>query len=245
MLRGVLLAVLALSLAACAKAPRETGINDPMEVGNRQVHAFNKALDRNVLKPLAGSGRKKAGTGSQPGLLARGVGNFAENISIPGTVVNDVLQLNFADAFHNTARFAMNSTVGLGGLFDVATQNGLESRPSDFGETLFVWGASEGPYMELPFIGPATQRDALGKVVDLAIDPVGRLVPAPQKYVGTAARLFARLTDRSRYGELIDSILYESADSYAQTRLLYLQSRRRALYGSLSDAELEDPYADQ
>ena len=245
MLRMLLAIVLGLSVAACAKAPRETGINDPMEVGNRQVHAFNKAFDRKIVKPLTGGSAAKKEGKKRPGLLAQGVIHFADNLSLPGTVVNDVLQANIGDAAHNTARFALNTTVGLGGVLDVATRAGLEARPTDFGETLFVWGASEGPYMELPFIGPATQRAAIGKVVDFVIDPVGRVVPAPQKYIGTAAKLAAKVAKRDQQSEIVDSILYESADSYAQLRLFYLQSRRRALYGSLSDAELEDPYAGQ
>jgi len=236
---ALLPAALAIGLSACAPAPRISTINDPLEVQNRKRHEANKRLDQAILKPLSGAVGGKGG-----GPISRGISNFASNLSLPGVILNDMLQLNLPEAFSNTARFVMNSTVGLAGVLDVATQNGLSKQDSDFGETLYVWGMPEGRYLELPLLGPSTERDAIGKVVDFLIDPVDRLVPAPQRYVGTAAKALDTVGDRGRYSGLVDSVLYESEDSYAQSRLLYLQSRRRVLYGELTEDDLEDPYAE-
>jgi phospholipid-binding lipoprotein MlaA len=234
--RAFSLAFLA-GLAACGPAPAPQGINDPYETENRATHAFNVAMDRNILKPLS------AGMGSGP--VSTGIGNFADNLGTPGDVVNNVLQVRLGRATHNTLRFAINSTIGLGGIFDPATAMGVTEKKTDFGETLHVWGVEEGAYVELPLLGPSTQRDALGSVVDLALDPMNYLLPRPESYVGTMAKLAAKLGDRGRYSATVDSILYESADSYIQARLLYLQNRRYELgQTSGESASFEDPYED-
>lgn len=228
---------LALALAACGPAPAPQGINDPYEKENRATHAFNVALDRNVVKPLS------QGMGTGP--VSRGISNFAGNLGTPRDVVNNLLQVRVGRATHNTLRFAINSTIGLAGLFDPATAMGVGEKKTDFGETLHVWGVPEGAYVEVPFIGPSTQRDALGSVVDLALDPMNYLLPRPESYVGTMTKLAAKLGDRGRYSATVDSILYESADSYLQARLLYLQNRRYQLgQTSGESASFEDPYED-
>lgn len=226
-------------LTACGPAPAPEGIDDPYESGNRATHQFNLAADRNVLRPLS----HVMGTGTGP--VARGIGNFAGNLDQPRYVVNDLLQFRIGRATHNTLRFAINSTIGIGGLFDPATAMGVPAKKTDFGETLHVWGAGEGAYVELPLLGPSTQRDALGTAVDLVLDPLNFVLPKPGGYVVTAAKGAARLGDRARYSGTIDSILYESADSYAQMRLLYLQNRRYELGQATGDgADFVDPYED-
>ena len=229
--------LLALGVAACGPAPAPQGINDPYETENRATHAFNVAMDRNVLKPLS------SGMGTGP--ISTGISNFADNLGTPGDVVNSLLQVRVGRATHNTLRFAINTVIGLGGIFDPATAMGVGEKKTDFGETLHVWGVGEGAYMELPLLGPSTQRDAMGTVVDLALDPMNYLVPRPESYVGTMAKLAAKLGDRGRYSATVDSILYESADSYLQARLLYLQNRRYELgQTSGESADFEDPYED-
>jgi phospholipid-binding lipoprotein MlaA len=127
-----------LALSACS-APAPSGIDDPYEGFNRKVHGFNTAVDKNVLRPLA------AGTSKiVPEPVSRGVTHFADNLSLPAAVVNDLLQFNIGDAAHNTMRFLVNTTVGIGGIFDPATAAGAPERPTDFGETLHVWGMAEG-----------------------------------------------------------------------------------------------------
>ena len=136
---------------------------------------------------------------------------------------------------------------GVGGIFDTSTMLGLPGKPTDFGETLHVWGFDEGPYLEVPFSGPSTVRDATGTVVDIVMNPVRLAVPKREAMAATAIKLFSRVGDRDRFSETIESILYDSADSYAQARLLYLQNRRFTLNrGATATTEDEyiDPYED-
>jgi phospholipid-binding lipoprotein MlaA len=227
----------ALLLSACAP-PRASGINDPYEASNRRTHEFNREVDRAVLRPLS----RSFGDG-EPGAVSQGISNVGGNLGLPSAVLNKALQGRIEDAVHNTVRFALNTTLGIGGLFDVAGAMGLDERETDFGETLHVWGAGEGAYMELPFVGPTTERDALGIVVDTLTDPLGAL-PYPEAGWARAFKFGSKLSDRARFSDTVDSILYDSADSYAQTRLLYLQNRRFELGQEADDAEFLDPYAD-
>jgi len=222
-------------VSACGKAEVARGINDPYEAHNRAVHETNKKIDRTILRPLTG------GTGGVvPKPVMQGISNFAGNVSLPQSFVNDVLQANVDDAAHNFTRFLINTTFGIGGLFDPATAWGLAARDSDFGETLHVWGMAEGHYVELPLLGPSTKRDTLGKVVDIFTNPLRYILPTPEKYAVPASSVMARIADRGSYGDTIDSILYDSADSYSQTRLLYLESRRYQLGGEQSEDAYDD-----
>ena len=154
------------------------------------------------------------------------VENAARNIGEPNALVNHILQGDGDAAGNTLIRFLMNSTIGLAGLADPAADMGIFESPTDFGETLHVWGVSEGAYVELPFAGPSTSRDALGLLVDVVIDPVNKLLPRSRRYIVPVASLAAKVGDRYRFRSTVDSILYESADSYAQARLLYLENRR-------------------
>lgn len=227
-----------LGLSACGPGPAPQGISDPFEKENRSTHALNLAVDKNVIRPIARSANKIV-----PKEVVQGVSNFAGNLDLPGEVINDVLQLRLGKAVHNTLRFAINSTIGIGGLFDPATPMGAPEKPTDFGETLAVWGVGEGEYLELPFYGPSTRRDALGKIVDMGLDPVRMFIPKDKRWIDTFAQIAAKIGDRGRYTETFDSILYDSADSYAQARLLYLENRRHDLGQTTSESEFEDPYA--
>ena len=217
----VLCTVAATALSGCATPEVAKGINDPYETQNRAVHETNKSIDRTILKPLSG------GYGNTvPEPVRQSVGNFAGNLSLPGSILNDVLQANIDDAAANTVRLLINSTFGIGGIFDPATAWGLPARDSDFGETLYVWGFAEGHYVELPLLGPSTKRDAIGSLVDLFTNPLSYVLPSPERYVGPVASATSKVGDRYRFGDTIDSILYDSADSYVQARILYLQNRR-------------------
>jgi len=231
------LAGLLVALSACATPEVAQGLNDPYEIENRQRHALNRDLDRYVLRP--GS---NAYGGILPQPVRQGVGNFASNLSMPSVVMNDLFQGRIDDAAHNSLRFLLNTTIGLGGLLDLGTQNGLELRDSDFGETLYVWGLREGPYLELPGVGPSTTRHAFGRVVDLFTNPVSYMVSTPEAYIPPAAKLGSVLGNRYRYGATIDSMLYESADSYTQARLLYLENRRYRLGSAGTTEEVYDIY---
>jgi phospholipid-binding lipoprotein MlaA len=228
-------------LAACA-APAPSGIHDPDEAQNRETHEFNRAIDRALFKPASG-----AYGGVIPEPVRRGVSNVAGNLDLPGHVVNNVLQGRLGKAAENTLRFVLNTTIGIGGLFDPARAMGVAGDPTDFGETLHVWGVPEGAYHELPILGPSTDRDTVGMLVDFALNPVRLAFPDDGAAV-TAAGIASTLGDRYRYSETYDSILYDSADSYAQARLLYLQNRRFELGQTAgtdgSDDGFVDPYED-
>ncbi len=225
-LRPLHLLLLALVLSGCAAAQQPGGINDPFESTNRRVHEFNKALDLALIRPAATA----YGT-VVPEPVRKGLDNFASNLSQPRYILNDLLQLKLKDALHNSVRLVVNTTIGLGGIWDAASAAGVEPRETDFGETLHVWGVGEGVYLELPFVGPSTGRDAVGSVVDLVIDPMNYILPENRRYIPPALRLGAKLGSRYRFRSTIDSLLHESADSYLQGRLLYLENRRFKLRG--------------
>lgn len=229
-------------LSACGPAPVASGINDPNEAANRRVHEFNKAVDTALFRSGAEGGE------AIPAPVRRAFGNVGGNLDMPRMVVNDLLQGNVDDAIHNGFRFLVNTTFGLGGLLDPATDMGLDARTTDFGETLHVWGAREGAYVELPFLGPSTERDTAGAIVDQALNPLRFALPDREFRAATALRFAARLNDRAAFATTIESVLYDSADSYAQARLLYLQNRRFKLGGpagaSAGDDPLSDPFFD-
>ena len=211
----------ALAIAGCAKAPEGTGIHDPYEESNRKAHALNKKIDRGALRP---AGNVYGSVVPDP--IDQGVQNFASNLGEPQNVVNYTLQGNLPDAVGHSLRFVVNSTAGLLGVFDVASVIGLAERDTDFGETLHVWGVQEGAYLEVAFIGPTNERDLAGTFVDMFTDPLSFVVNYPEKGYATAARVGGVLDQRYEFGETVDSILYDSADSYAQLRLLSVQNRR-------------------
>jgi phospholipid-binding lipoprotein MlaA len=238
---GTVILASCLMLAGCAGTPGPGGINDPYEASNRKTHEFNRGLDRALVGPAS-----KGYGAIVPEPAQRVVGNVARTLDLPGDIANDILQLNIADAGQNTLRLAVNLTMGVAGLFDASTAIGLPGKPTDFGETLAVWGVGEGVYLELPVLGPSTARDATGSLVDVVLNPVRLALPQREAMAATAAKLFSRLGDRDRYSETVESVLYDSADSYAQARLLYLQNRRFELGQSDAavDGDFIDPYED-
>jgi phospholipid-binding lipoprotein MlaA len=236
-LSGAVLA--ALLLAGCAAQPPSAEIYDPSEALNRQFHAFNVDVDRQLLRPLATTTVKPGG-----GPISQGIVNFAANLSAPTTIMNNILQLRLGRAVENTLKFAINTTVGVGGLFNPAKAAGIEGSDSDFGETLHVWGFGEGAYLEAPLIGPTTSRDLSGLAVDIAINPLQIFLPPKEARLGTIAGAAAGVVYRGQYVETIDSVLYDSADSYGQARILYLQNRRFELGVGTGADDIIDPYED-
>ena len=239
-----LLLVVAVALSACTTsqdpALRTDGINDPYEAQNRAIHGFNKGLDKNLVRPVS----KGYAAVVAPEIRDR-VNDFSTNLSNPGIAINSLLQGDLRGAGIATARFLLNTTIGIGGIVDAATELQIPQHDTDFGETLAVWGVGEGAYVEMPFFGPSTQRDAVGFVTDVFTNPLTFLTinTSPEKYIPPTARAGAWLNDRERLSGAIDSVLYDSADSYAQSRSIYLQNRRFEL-GSSGDAG-NDPYYDE
>lgn len=233
-LKSIALLVL---LSACS--PRSgTVVDDPFETVNRRAHALNKGLDSSILSPVS-----KGYSYVVPNLVEDSVSNFSSNLSLPGKVVNNILQLDIPAATNNTARFVVNSTIGLAGLFDPSDSLGFEERSTDFGQTLQLWGFAEGAYIEIPLVGPSNIRDGMGVFVDMMLDPTGSALTPTMNSYRSWAGIGSVLQKRQIYGDQIDEVLYDSADSYAQSRLVYLQNRRFQLKDNPSDAYI-DPYAE-
>ncbi len=235
----VLLALPVLAVvSACAPAPVAEGISDPNEAANRRIFAFNTRVDQ---KLFAGAARREDAS-PRPAPLRRRVRDFAANTALPSVIVNGLLQGRAEDAVHNTVRLLFNTTIGLGGLFDIATGIGLEERSTDFGETLHVWGVAEGDYVMLPLIGPSTERDALGIAVDFFTNPLTYALAPPARYWPPLAGPVTWASDRLSYGSSIEDLLSNSEDPYATVRLFYLDSRRYDLSGGESGDDLYDIY---
>ncbi len=231
---------LMLSTAGCAtqnpEAKAAGEVFDPYENTNRSVHSFNLAVDRYAFRPAS-----KGYVTIVPEPMVTSFSSFAQNLSMPGQAINALLQGNPKLAGQALARFAMNTTIGFLGLADPATEFDLPQVDTDFGKTLAVWGVGEGPYVELPVYGPSTARDATGILVDFFTNPIGYARNNPADNISVYAEVVRRMGDRGRYSDTVDSILYESADSYAQARLLYLQNRRFEL-GETAEITEIDPF---
>ena len=214
------LAVL-LFLSGCASTnnPR-----DPLEPLNRAVYQVNDALDKVVMKPVATVYKTVL-----PQFVRTGVTNFFSNLYDILTALNNLLQGKFADAVSDTGRIAVNSTVGVLGLIDVGTEIGLEKHKEDFGQTMGRWGFADGPYLQMPFFGPSSFRDAVGTFVDFKVDPIKWIW---KDHVATRNSLWGLFTVNLR-ANLLDStkILEEAAlDPYEFQRDAYLQRRRNLVY---------------
>jgi len=168
MVRTISLLLLLSSMAGgCASTqPLSNDPSDPWEGFNRRVYSFNDALDRAFLVPVASSYRAVA-----PEFVENGVGNFFSNIGDFGVAVNNTLQFKFLDAASDIGRIVVNSTIGLLGIFDVASHMGMRKHDEDFGQTLGFWGMGTGPYVVTPLFGPSNLRDGPGKVVDYFLWP--------------------------------------------------------------------------
>lgn len=224
-------------LSACTPAPMATGFDDPDEAVNRAVYAVNQDIDRAVIKPLS------SGYGNVlPPPIRAGMTNVAANLALPSVVANSILQGRIENAVHSSVRFLVNTTLGLGGLIDVGSRVELEERDTDFGETLHVWGMEEGDYVVLPLFGPSTERDMLGRVVDLTLNPAVLLFPPKYDYVPAVAEAFDLVNGRYVYSGTYESVFNEGEDPYVSAKMYYLETRRQQLGGAAATEELYDLY---
>jgi len=233
--RNSLLAIvlLAVSTAGCATSdPVALAQNDPYEPMNRAVSKVNTSVDNAVAKPVA-----KFYNHAVPGFARDGVHNFLTNLDKPVTFANDLLQGEGDRAWQTLTRFTVNSTLGIGGLFDVATRVGIPDHSEDFGQTLGTWGAGEGPYLVVPFLGPDPPRDLAGDVADIFMDPTTYI-----SYHGSdtwnAVRAGVDVLDlRARNVDTVDQIERTSIDFYATTRSLYRQYRNSEIRNGAPDPQ--------
>lgn len=210
---------MALVLSSCATSGNP---KDPIEGFNRAMFAFNEGLDKAVIKPVA-QGYEAA----LPQTARNGVANFFGNIGDVFIGVNNALQGKVPEAVGDFSRVMVNTTVGILGFMDIATDLGVEKHDEDFGQTFGRWGAGSGAYVVLPVFGPRTVRDTVGLVVDVSVDPVGNLDHVPARNTLLATRL---VSDRAALLPA-DKVIEEAAlDKYSYIRDGYLQRRRSLIY---------------
>lgn len=237
MRNAAILLACALLLSGCASASSESiAANDPFEPANRAMFQFDQGFDKNVILPIAWVYFYKT-----PKPLRRGLHNILNNLDMPVTITNDVLQGEFSQAGISLGRFVLNSTFGLGGIVDLGTPAGLRYRPADFGQTLGRYGVPEGPFLVWPVIGPDPPRDFLGDVVDLSIDPLTYLPPgAPlveRVSVAATVRMASPFEVHARNIVLRQELERGSVDPYVTMRSVYRQLREEEISHGLPAAD--------
>ena len=238
----ILAALVCVLCVACASQPSnpdgskpERSPADPWEPLNRSIHMFNGGLDKVTLKPVA-----KGYQIVVPRIIRLGVSNFSRNLRSPLHIINNFLQGKIGSGFRQTGRFVMNTTFGIGGLMDVATDAGINVEIEDFGQTLAVWGVPDGPFVVVPFLGPQTLRDAIMIPLNFLADPLWHYNNSSVRdkiYLVRAIDLRASLLSAE------ELLLKDAYDPYIRIREAYLQ-RRKYLINDGDPPEDEDPYAD-
>lgn len=239
---NLLLISLTLLVSGCSSVPSvDDGERrpDPWEGMNRSIDAFNNELDIYVLKPVARGYRAIT-----PEPIDKGISNFFSNLDDVTVFINDLLQLKVIQGTSDLARFTVNSTVGLLGLFDVAKLIGLEKHHEDFGQTLGFWGAPEGPYLVLPFFGPSTLRDGPSMILaDWRTDPLFYEGDRAVKYSLYTLDVIDTRADLLHASNIVEK---GSTDSYLFIREAYLQRRRNLVYdGKPPESESMDKSMDE
>ncbi len=218
---------------AVAVAPAQTGASvDPWEGFNRNLFGFHQAVDHAVLGPVARGYRAVA-----PQPLRAGVVNFLRNLRAPVVLANDLLQGEINRAGSTAGRFALNTTIGIGGIFDPATSMGLEYHDEDFGQTLAVWGMPSGPYIFVPLMGPTTLRDGAGQIVDVAFDPLTWADLDDGGAVFASRVVVAGVAQRELLIEQIDSLEAQGGDTYVAYRSAFEVSREAAIQNGRADVQ--------
>ena len=204
-------------------------VNDPFEEINRKTYEFNESLDKNILKPVAEV------YSNFPPKVKLGVTNFFNNLEEVDTFINQLLQGKPKESINDLSRFVINTTIGIGGIFDVASKMGLKRHEEDFGQTLAVWGVSEGPYIMLPFLGPSTLRDTLSRPVSSFLSVTFHMT---EDDVNIALKSIDALETRERLLD-VESLL--SGDKYVFVKDAYIQS----MYYEIKDGiDVKDEFVD-
>jgi phospholipid-binding lipoprotein MlaA len=229
-------------LAALSLAVAMTGLlggcatsgnaKDPIEGFNRAVYAFNEGLDTAIVRPVA-VGYETV----MPSPVRTGVSNFFGNVADVFIAVNNLLQGKVPEAASDAGRFLVNTTVGILGLFDVATEIGLEKHNEDFGQTFGRWGVGPGAYVVIPFFGPRDVRDTVGLVLDVKADPIANIGHVPTRNTLLVVRI---VSDRANLLPA-DKVIEEAAlDKYTYVRDAYLQRRRSLVYDGNAPREADE-----
>jgi phospholipid-binding lipoprotein MlaA len=219
-------------LAAPTVASAQDAQSDPWEGFNRDMFALHESVDQAVIEPVARGYRAVT-----PRPVRQGVLNFLRNLRGPVIFANDVLQGEFGRAGTTAARFGINTTVGLAGVFDPATSMGLERHDEDFGQTLAVWGVDSGPYIFVPLLGPTTVRDGAGRIIDVAFDPLTWAEFDEVDEVRVGRTLLAGVAARELVLETVEDIRRDSPDPYVTIRSSYGLLRESAIQNGPTDVQ--------
>ena len=228
--RFPLISIMMLLLLLFSCSTTGSSKNDPLEPMNRAIFQFNEVVDDNIFGPVA-----KTYKYITPDPVETGVSNFFSNIGEVSTIANDVFQFKFKQAGYDFLRFSINTSIGVLGIFDVATSVGLKKNNEDFGQTLGYWGIPQGPYLVLPFFGASTFRDAPGLYADMQISPINQLDDEEEltlnalNAVSTRARLL-------RATKILDTA---AKDKYIFIRESYLQKRESMVNDGDSEEDFE------
>lgn len=210
-------------------------MSDPLEGFNRGVYKFNDVADKAILRPVASAYHNIV-----PDPAERGIGRFFKNLGEPLNIVNNVLQGKFDGALHSTYRFAVNSTIGILGFFDVAKSYDVEPKPEDLGQTLASWGVKPGPYIMLPFLGPTNLRDGVGRFTSNALYyPINSVTSSTQGRFGLNI-LNIIDTRASLLG--VDGALDQQLDPYLFLKDAYQNNRINAIYDGNPPEEEDDGF---
>ena len=191
---------------------------DPLEELNRPIFEFNQTLDQNLIEPIAISYRENT-----PESIKKGISNFFSNLGDVSTLANEILQLKAEDSLITLGRLLINTTIGLSGIFDPASEFGLNKKDEDFGQTLGIWGVPEGPYLVIPILGPSTLRDTAGLYVDMTSDVnLINNLDTNEEIEATSMKIVDKRVEFLPATDLIN----RSFDPYTTMRSSYLQKRR-------------------
>ncbi len=213
-------AMLLLAFAGCATGPTANP-SDPLEPMNRSIYKFNDAVDGTVLKPMA-NGYKAV----VPSPVRQGVSNFFSNIGDVWSMINHALQFEIVNAGKTAVRLGINTIFGIGGIFDIATDAGIQPPKADLGQTLGKWGVPSGPYVVIPILGPSSVRDGTGTVTATYYDPVNRVSDNATRNVLTVTRLVDIRTQLLNATDAVDAI---ALDKYSFIRDVYLKRRQNMI----------------
>lgn len=235
MQKHLFIAILSLFLfsGVAVNTAKAEEVNDPFESINRTIAGFNAGVDTFVFRPLA-----KGYTYITPDFIEKGISNFFANLKYPTVIINQLLQGNMELAVQDTGRFVINTTLGIGGLFDVASagSDNLQAHNEDFGQTLGAWGFGTGPYFVVPIWGPSTLRDGVGTLVGTTTNPILHVEDDELKYGLLGLSILNARVDFFKTEELI------SGDQYLFVRDAYLQHRKFLVNNK--QAEEHDPFLD-